>query len=157
MGLSVSLHLFERYCAVALGACRYLFIWYNVVTIVTYKQEAVMRMFEIHELEDRITEVLHQVQETGETVSVTEGGEVIAHLVPARTAQWLAQMPDDTVWTDLDSARAEKGAPGSKDVNALDNPQDVWASLDRLSAEISALWPKDVSAVDAIRDVRREL
>ena len=117
-----------------------------------------MRMFEIHEIEDRITEVLHQVQETGEMVSVTEDGEVIAHLVPARIAPWFAQMPGDAVWTDLDSARAEMGAPpGSRDASALDNAQDVWANLDRLSAEITALWPKDMSAVDAIRDVRREL
>ena|SRR5579864_6771472 len=110
-----------------------------------------MRMFEIHEIEDRVTEVLHQVQETGEMVSVTEGGEVIAHLVPARTAPWLTQMPDDAVWADQDRARAEMGAPrSSEDANTLDN-EDVWANLDRLSAEITALWPKDVSAVDATR------
>jgi len=115
-------------------------------------------MFEIDEIEDRITEVLHQVQETGEIVSVTEGGEIIAHLVPARTAPWLTRMPGDTVWTDLDSARAEMEAlPSSQDASTLENAQNVWANLDRLSAEITALWPKDVSAVDAIRDVRREL
>ncbi len=35
-----------------------------------------MRMFDVHELEDRITEVLQSVQETGETVAVTKG---VAH------------------------------------------------------------------------------
>ncbi len=117
-----------------------------------------MKMFEIHEIEDRISEVLHQVQETGETVSVTEGGEIIAHLVPARTAPWLAQLPRDAIWNDMNHARAERtDLPSSQNSGALKNTEDVWANLDRLSAEITALWPKDVSAVDAIRDVRREL
>src|SRR6266849_3615316 len=56
-------------------------------------EEAVMRMFDVHELEDRITEVLQSVQETGETVAVTKGGEIIAHLVPASTPSLLANPP----------------------------------------------------------------
>jgi len=35
-----------------------------------------MRMFDVHELEDCITEVLQSVQETGQTVAVTKG---VAH------------------------------------------------------------------------------
>lgn len=88
-----------------------------------------MRTVGVHELEEHISEILHLVQETGEIVEVTDGGQVIAHLVPASNSQRPAEVLGGAVWT----------------------------TLDRLRDEISARWPKDVSAVDAVRDVRREL
>jgi antitoxin (DNA-binding transcriptional repressor) of toxin-antitoxin stability system len=60
-------------------------------------QEAVMRMFDVHELEDRITEVLQSVQETGETVAVTKGGEIIAHLVAEAFAEETAGETEEIV------------------------------------------------------------
>ncbi len=122
---------------------RHLMTCYNAVTIVATQEEA-MRTVGVRELEENIDEVLEQMRETGEVVAVTRGGEIIAHLVPASTPQWLTPVPDGAVRK-------------PENVNAPDNAQDIWARLDRLSAEISAHWPKDVSAVDAIRDVRREL
>ena len=97
-----------------------------------------MKTLELHDLEDRITEVMQSMQDTGETVAVTKDGKIIAHLVPAgfpdllapaSLPQWLTQPSDG----------------------------DVWTNLNRLRDEISAHWPEGVSAVDAIRDVRREL
>jgi antitoxin (DNA-binding transcriptional repressor) of toxin-antitoxin stability system len=86
-----------------------------------------MKTFDVVELAERIDEVLLMVEEDGETIEITNHGEVIAHLVPE---------PQPSV-------EATK--------------RDVWADIDRLSAEISAYWPADVSAVDAVRDVRRDL
>lgn len=121
-----------------------------------------MRMFEVHELEDRITEVLQSVQETGETVAVTKGGEIIAHLVPASTPSllanppaWLTKPPDDHLWTNR--IKSERDVRRSESASAVDDLQRAWANFDRLVAEIGIQWPEGVNAVNAVRDVRREL
>ncbi len=88
-----------------------------------------MKTIGVRELEEHISEILHQVQETGEIVDVTNDGEIIAHLVPVSTAQLPAEVLGGAVWTDLD----------------------------RLRAEIAAHWKGSTNAVDALRDVRREL
>ena len=88
-----------------------------------------MKTLGVDELTKRINEILHMVEEEGETIEVVRRGEVIAHLVPARRPQQPIEQNADAVWTDLD----------------------------RLAAEISAHWPAGVSAVDAVRDVRRDL
>jgi antitoxin (DNA-binding transcriptional repressor) of toxin-antitoxin stability system len=88
-----------------------------------------MKTIDVVELTEHIDEVLCMVEEKGETIQITNHGEVIAHLVPVSSSQSPAE-----------SAK-----------------RDIWADLDRLAAEISAHWPADVSAVNAIRDVRREL
>jgi len=88
-----------------------------------------MQTFDANELIEHIDEVLRMVEEEGETIEITNHGEVIAHLVPVH-------MPQSTT----ESAK-----------------RDVWTDLDRLAAEIGAHWSPDVSAVDAVRDVRREL
>jgi prevent-host-death family protein len=90
---------------------------------------AAMKTFDIVELTERIDEVLRIVEEDGETIEITNHGEVIAHLVPVSCSQ-----------SPAGSAK-----------------KDVWTDLDRLAAEISAHWAADVSAVDAVRDVRRDL
>ncbi len=41
-----------------------------------------MRMVDIYELEGHLADVLDQLRETGETVAVTRGDEIIAHLMP---------------------------------------------------------------------------
>jgi prevent-host-death family protein len=88
-----------------------------------------MKTLGVRELKERISEVLRMIQEEGEIVEVTNRGEVIAHLVPARRAQQHTEQHTDEVWTDID----------------------------RLAAEIGTYWKAGVSAVDAVRDARREL
>ncbi len=88
-----------------------------------------MKTLEIRKLAGQIEEILCMVEEEGETIEVTNHGEVIAHLVPVH--------------------RPRSSAEPVK--------RDVWAKLDRLAAEIGAHWSEDISAVDAVRDVRRDL
>jgi antitoxin (DNA-binding transcriptional repressor) of toxin-antitoxin stability system len=88
-----------------------------------------MKTFDVGELIEHIDEVLRMVEEDGETIEIINHGEVIAHLVPVRRPQSLAE-------------------PAKR---------DVWADIDRLSAEIGAHWHADINAVDAVRDVRRDL
>lgn len=79
------------------------------------------------ELTERIDEILRLVKEKGETFEVTEHGEVVARLGPAREPKQVVEESDA-----------------------------AWAELDHLSAEISAHWPEGISAVDAVRDARGE-
>jgi prevent-host-death family protein len=88
-----------------------------------------MKTFDVSELIRHIDEVLRMVEEEGETIEITNHGEVIAHFVPVSEPQ-----------SSVESAK-----------------WDVWADIGRLSAEIGAHWSPDVSAVDAVRDVRRDL
>ncbi len=88
-----------------------------------------MKTFDTSELLKHIDEVLRMVEEEGETIEISNHGEVIAHLVPATGPQSLAKP----------------------------TKRDVWADLERLASEISTHWPAEVSAVDAVRDVRRDL
>ncbi|MFL5590504.1 MAG: type II toxin-antitoxin system Phd/YefM family antitoxin [Ktedonobacteraceae bacterium] len=88
-----------------------------------------MKTLEVGELQKRIGEMLHLVQEKGEIIEVTNRGEVVALLVPAHKPQQPAEQPSGAIWTDFD----------------------------RLAAEIGVRWPEDVSAVDTVRDLRREL
>ncbi len=87
-----------------------------------------MKTLEVQELKERIGEILRMVEE-GETIEITNNGEVIAHLVPV--------------------GRPKSSAEPAK--------RDVWAGLDRLAAEISAHWKGGMDAVEAVRDVRRDL
>ena len=88
-----------------------------------------MKTLEAHELAEHIDEILRLINEDGETIEVTNGHEVVAHLVPTSRPKHLTKR----------------------------GPSEAWKDLERLSAEISAHWPKGVSAVDAVRDVRRDL
>jgi antitoxin (DNA-binding transcriptional repressor) of toxin-antitoxin stability system len=100
----------------------------KVVTLITIGRR-VMKALEVHELVEHINEILCMVKEEGETIEVTNHGEVIAHLVPVHRPRSSAELVK----------------------------RDVWAKLDRLAAEIGAHWSEDISAVDAVRDVRRDL
>ncbi len=114
-----------------------------------------MRTVGVDELEDHLADVLDQMRETGEVVAVTKGDEVIAHLVPANIPRWLAKVPGDDTWANLD--RVKTDAHRSKNADAVEALRTVWANFDRLVTELGVHWPEDVSAVDAVRDVRREL
>jgi len=87
-----------------------------------------MQSVGVRELKQQASNLLRLVREEGETVDITYHGEVIAHLVPARTP----------------TATAE-------------NLKGWWADLDQLTAEISARWPAGLSAADAVKEDRREL
>lgn len=81
------------------------------------------------ELEEKVGDLLRDVRERGETVEVTDGGEVVARLVPAKSKEQRAREVERTL-----------------------------KELDELTARVSAVWPEGVSAEDVMReDVRREL
>ncbi|MDQ6692957.1 MAG: hypothetical protein M3014_00830 [Chloroflexota bacterium] len=86
-----------------------------------------MTTIELHELKDKVSEVLHRAQRQGETIQVTEGGTLLALIMPMQR--------------DREGDRVEGSNGEVMDVEAL-------------VAEISAHWPRGVSAVDAIRDGR---
>lgn len=81
----------------------------------------------IRELKQKTSEILRQVREGKETVSITYRGRVIARLIPVNGER-----------TRADVLR-------------------VWTDMDELANEIGARWPKDVTAVDAVREQRREI
>ncbi len=87
-----------------------------------------MREIGIRELKERASEVLREVRESREPISITLRGKIIAHIVPADDKQ-----------------------------SALERDLAIWAEMDRLAEEISAHWPPGVSAVDAVREQRRDL
>lgn len=87
-----------------------------------------MKRMGVSELKKHISEILRLVREEGETIEITNRGEVVARLVPDHKAPSFEELSEDEVWTDLE----------------------------RLSAEISAHWPAGLSAVDAVWDVRRD-
>lgn len=84
-----------------------------------------MQTVEVRELKQRISQILREVEERGEEVRITRGGQVIARIVPVPTAAV--------------KARAE----------------EVWAEMDRLAEQIAARWPEGVSAVEAVAEQRR--
>ncbi len=107
-----------------------------------------MRMFDVHELEDRITEVLQSMQDTDETVAVTKGGEIIAHLVPASTPSlvakppaWVTKPPDDDPWTNR--IKSERDAQRSENASAVDDLLRARANFDRLVTELGVQCPRD--------------
>lgn len=87
-----------------------------------------MRTIGFHELHEQTVEVLRRVREDGEVFELTDQGEVVAHLVPAK--------------------------PLSATSASL---EEFLAEWDYLSREIGARWPEDASAVEAVREQRREL
>lgn len=85
-----------------------------------------MRTLGVRELRDNISDILHQVEQKGEIIEITNHGRAIARLVPVARPQ-LAQSEID----------------------------EIIADMDRVAAELGARWPKDVTVLDAIDDVRR--
>jgi prevent-host-death family protein len=90
-----------------------------------------MKTLGVRELKERISEILRMVHEDGETVEVTNRGEVIARLVPVSKPrpQQASEQSDSSTWTELD----------------------------RLANEIGNHVAKNIDAVDAVHDVRRDL
>ena len=82
----------------------------------------------IRELKQRASEILRQVREEHESLSVTYCGKVVAKLVPAMNPS-----------ADQEVASA------------------IWTRMDDLSREVSAHWPTGSSASEAVSEQRREL
>jgi len=83
-----------------------------------------MKVMGIRELKARMSEALRDVQR-GETIEVTNHGETVALLVPARRK------------TDQEEIRS------------------ALASLDSLAAEISRLAPQPTNVAETLSDMRR--
>ena len=87
----------------------------------------------VDELATRTSEVLRRVREDGETIDVTDGGKIVARMVPVE------QLRDEHEAVDQDAML-------------------TWMrNMEPLIADLAKKWPKGVSAVDAVRDVRRDL
>lgn len=65
-----------------------------------------MRSVGIRELKQNASRVVRTVQKTGEEVSVTVRGEVVALIVPARPAR---RRKANSVWADFDQLAREIG------------------------------------------------
>ncbi len=91
-----------------------------------------MKTLGVQELTERINEILSLLQ-AGETIELTNDGEVVGHLTPPYRLE-------------------QKIRPYDKEAS-----DKAWADLERLSAEISAHWTGNMDAVEAVRDARRDL
>ncbi len=87
-----------------------------------------MREVGVRELKQHASELLRDVREKRESITITYRGKAVAQLVPVR---------------DEERLRREGKA--------------VLAEMEKLAQEISKTWPKGVSAVEAVREQRREL
>ena len=81
----------------------------------------------VRELKQQASSIIRRVRESGEVVSITYRGKVVAKLVPV--------VPDD---------------------ERLAETLKVWAELDALADEIGTHWPEGQSAAEAVREQRRE-
>ena len=87
-----------------------------------------MKTLEAQELKEHIDELLRLIKEEGETIEVTDHGEVIARLVPTRKPK---------------QSREQDAA--------------AWAKLRQLAEELPPYWPEDIDVVEIVRDARRDL
>ena len=91
-----------------------------------------MKTLEIHKLTEHINEILHMIKEEGETIEVTDGSEVIAHLVPVDKPQQPKKRDHEAFWRRIDRYAAELGSQLSEKVNAVEIVRDVRCSLSQL-------------------------
>ncbi len=102
-------------------------------------READMATMDIGELETRAGELVRRVRDR-ETIDVTDGGTVVARVVPAAPAP---------------SEQQSAEQPADPDVKR--DAMLAWLrDMEPLIAELAIDWPKGVSAQDVIDDVRRE-
>ena len=86
-----------------------------------------MRSVGVRELKERTSQVLRDLQASGEEIEVTHHGRVVARLVPV---------------TRVPTRRRTAAA---------------WSTLDQVAREIGSRWPKGRSATTAVRKGRRDL
>ena len=80
----------------------------------------------IRDLKQRTSELLRLVRERGESIDISDRGEVVARIVPVARPT-------------ASAVRARK----------------VWRDIDRVAEEISKDWPRGIGAVRAMREARR--
>ena len=85
-----------------------------------------MKTIGVKELKKHLSEVLREVEENGQVISVSNRGRIVARLVPARSGK-----------------------------NGNHNPRDTVAAITALAEEISADLPATVSVDEIINDIRR--
>lgn len=85
-----------------------------------------MTSIEVHELGEKMSKILHQAQESGEAVEVTEHGAVLAFLVPIRGRQ---PEEDGTGKIDLDVLAARIGAYLPEKVDAVEAIREIRREL----------------------------
>lgn len=85
-----------------------------------------MKTMESKEVQEHFSEILREIEETGQTISVSDRGRIVAQLVPARLDQ-----------------------------NGKRDPQIAIAEIDALAAEISAGLSGPISVEEIINDIRR--
>ena len=91
----------------------------------------------VDELHTRTSEVLRRVREDGETIDVTDGGTVVARMVPVESVQ---------------------GGEHVDDREARRDAMRAWMrDMEPLIADLAKTWPKGVSAQDVVDDIRRDL
>jgi prevent-host-death family protein len=101
----------------------------NVVTNMTtcrLEREAIVRTIGVKELKEHLSEVLREVEETGQIVGVSRRGRIVARLVPAGN-----------------------GRPTSRD------PRATIADIASLVAQLSRDLPATVNVEEVINDIRR--
>lgn len=86
-----------------------------------------MKTISISDLNRRINEILHLVEEKGETIALTDHGKVVAQIVPVREAEQQTK-----------------------------NDNEFWENLHRITSELAPYWPERVNAVDIVRDIRQD-
>ncbi|MSQ13679.1 MAG: type II toxin-antitoxin system Phd/YefM family antitoxin [Dehalococcoidia bacterium] len=87
-----------------------------------------MREVGVRELKEHASELLREVREKRESITITYRGKAVAQLVPVR---------------DREQLRRESKA--------------VLAEMEKLAQEIGRRLPPGTSAVDAVREQRRDL
>ena len=81
----------------------------------------------VRELKQRLSEVLSEVERTGEPVAVTRRGRTVAELRRVET-----KLTEEEI-------------------------EEVLAGWDELSESMKGVWPEGVTALDAVLEQRREL
>jgi prevent-host-death family protein len=90
------------------------------------KKGPTVKTIGVKELKKHLSEVLREVEETGQVIGVSNRGRIVARLVPARHGQ-----------------------------NGKRDPRDTIAAITALAEEISADLPPTVSVEEIINDIRR--
>ena len=86
-----------------------------------------MKTISISDLNERINEILRLIKEEGETIALTDQGEVVAQIVPV-----------------------------SESEQQTKNDNEFWENLHRITSELAPYWPERVNAVDIVRDIRQD-
>ncbi|HKP54396.1 MAG TPA: type II toxin-antitoxin system prevent-host-death family antitoxin [Chloroflexia bacterium] len=88
-----------------------------------------MKTIGVKELREHLSKVLREIEETGQTISVSNRGRIVARLVPTYSAQLRQRTKRD--------------------------PRVTIAEIDALAREISADLSGEVNVADIISDMRR--